>query len=204
MRRAAVAAAVIATVARAEVWEAAPAEDSRIVVHAYKKGFFAAFAHDHHFEVTQWRVTANVPERGLASSSIEAVLSAASLRDRQERLSEADRRKVDGQAAGPEVLDAEHHPRIEFRSERFELEPGGGAEHLRGAVRGTLTLRGRTGPATVNVEAERAQGVWRVRGDARVNQSSFGIRPFSGFGGTVGVKDELVIELSLTLRPRRR
>jgi polyisoprenoid-binding protein YceI len=110
---------------------------------------------------------------------------------------------VNAQAAGPEVLDADHHPRVEFRSERFDVEPGGGPDHVRGALHGTLTMRGRSVPAVANVDAERGPGVWRIRGEARVKQSAFGIKPFSGFAGTVAVKDELKIEFALTLRPRR-
>jgi polyisoprenoid-binding protein YceI len=193
-------AALIAPAARAGRWEGLPA-GGHIVVHVFKKGVFSGFAHDHHFEVTQWRATADIPEGDPASTSVEIVLSASSLRDRQERLSDGDRRKVDAQAAGPEVLDAEHHPSIEFRSQRLELDPGS-REHVRGRLHGMLTLRGRSVPSDVAIEAERGPSEWRVRGVAHVKQTELGIKPFSGFGGTVGVKDELEIECALTLRPR--
>ncbi len=201
---AALTAAVIAGSAAAAQWEARPGGGDRIFVHVFKKGVFSAFAHDHHFEVTQWRAAAEVPDGKPASASVEVALSADSLRDRQRSLSEKDRRKVDEQAAGAEVLDAQHHPRIEFRSQRFEADPGGGTpEHVRGILHGTLTIRGQSVPAAVAVDADRGGGAWRVRGKARLKQTAFGIKPFSGFAGTVGVKDELEIELALTLRPRR-
>jgi len=197
----AVSIAAIVSTARAGSFEARPGGGDRIVVHVFKKGALSAFAHDHHFEVGKWHATADVPDGEPARASVDVVLSAGSLRDRQERLSDADRRKVDGQAAGPEVLDAQHHPEIEFRSERFEAERGGTREHVRGALHGTLTVRGRGVPADVAVEADREKDAWRVRGKARVKQSAFGIKPFSGFAGTVGVKDEVEIEIMLTLRP---
>jgi polyisoprenoid-binding protein YceI len=198
------AAAAVVRQARAEDLVASPGQDSRLMVHVYKRGLFSGFAHDHHFEVGDWQATARIPERGLEATSVEVVAQAGSLHDRQESLSEADRRKVDAQAAGPEVLDAAHHPRVEFRATRLELapRPGDGAEHVRGVLHGALTLRGRSAPADVQVEAERVRDGWRVRGRAKVRQSALGIRPFSGFGGTVGVKDELEIELALALRPR--
>ncbi len=199
----AVAAAAVSASTRAGSWEAGPGGGDRIVVHVFKKGVFSAFAHDHHFEVTEWRATAEVPDGEPASASVEVVASAGSLRDRQERLSENDRRKVDAQAAGPDVLDAQHHPKIEFRSERFEADRGGGPGHVRGTLHGTLTIRGRTAPADVGVEADRGGNEWRVRGKARMKQTALGIKPFSGFGGTVGVKDELELEIALTLRPRK-
>ncbi len=199
---AAVSVAAVVSTARAGSFEARPGGGDRIVVHAFKKGFFSAFAHDHHFEVTKWHATADVPDDEPARASVDVMLSAGSLRDRQERLSDADRRKVDGQAAGPEVLDAQHHPEIEFRSERFEAERGGTPEHVRGTLRGTLTLRGRAVPADVAVEADRDGKAWRVRGKAHVKQTASGIKPYSGFGGGVAVKDDLEIEIVLTLRPR--
>ncbi len=197
-------AALSASAASAASWEARPGGGDRIVVHAFKKGALSGLAHDHHFEVTEWRAIAEVPDREPGATSVEVVLSAGSLRDRQERLSEEDRRKVEAQAAGRDVLDAEHHPKLEFRSERFEAAPGGTPEHVRGTLHGTLTVRGRGVPADVAVEADRSGNEWRVRGKARVKQTSLGIKPFSGFLGTIAVKDELEIELSLTLRPLRR
>jgi polyisoprenoid-binding protein YceI len=183
--------------------EATPAS-GRILVHVLKKGLFAGFAHDHHFEVTAWRATADVPEGDPSRLSVEAVLAAGSLRDRQEALSQADRVKVDAQAAGPDVLDAAHHPEIAWRAERATLEPGSGKDRpARGTAHGLLTLRGRTRPVDLAFEAERDGESWRVRGRGRVRQSDFGISPFSGFLGTVGVEDELEIEVALTLRPAR-
>ncbi len=202
---AALAAAVVAVAPRAEDLEALPGPDSHVLVHVHKRGLFSGFAHDHHFEVTAWRATARVPADAPEATAVTVVLEADSLHDRQEHLSAADRRKVDAQAAGPEVLDAAHHPRIEFRADRLELASGGaGAEHLRGVLHGTLSLRGRSAPADVSVEADRLLDGWRVRGRAKVRQSTFGIRPFSGFAGTVGVKDEVEIELVLALRSGAR
>ncbi len=191
--------AAVAPAASAGEWEALP-PGGHIVVHVQKKGLFSGFAHDHAFEVTEWRASAVIPDGDPASTSVEVVLSAGTLHDRQPRLSEGDRRKVDAQASGPDVLDAEHHPRIEFRSQRLELERGStDGAHLRGTLHGTLALRGRSAPADVDFEAERGADAWSVRGNAHVKQTAFGIKPFSGFGGTVGVKDELVVELDLTL-----
>lgn len=188
---------------RTEHLEARPA-DGRIVVNVYKAGLFSAFAHDHHFEVSEWRATAAVPEGDPSATSVDVVLSAGSLRDTQRGLSDGDRRKIDAQAAGPNVLDASHHPRIEFRSERIQLtpSPGDATTHARGTIHGVLTLRGRSVLTNVRFDAEQASGAWRVRGTARVKQSDFGIKPFSGFGGTVRVKDEMSVEISLTLPSR--
>jgi polyisoprenoid-binding protein YceI len=191
----------LASGARAEEWVADPSA-SRVVVHVWKKGVFSAFAHDHHFEVTSWRAAVDLARQGSRPRSVHVVLAADSLHDRQRSLSEKDRRKVDAQAAGPGVLDAEHHRTIEYAADRFDLRPGDDADRVRGTAHGTLTARGEAIPIDVAFEADRGAGAWRVRGSAGVKQTAIRIRPFSGFGGTVGVKDEVEIEFTLLLRPR--
>ena len=173
-----------------------------IRIHVAKRGAFAMFAHDHDFEVTRWSGTAELPGGDPAAVRVELVLSAGSLHDREGKLSEADRRKVDAQAAGPEILDAAHAPEIAYRSERVTVADGGAAGGpVRGTIHGQLTLRGRTGPVDAAFEATRDPDGWAVKGSARFKQSAFGITPFSGFGGTVGVKDEVEVTFQLALRP---
>ncbi len=195
-----VAASAASSAARGRL-EASP-EAEGIRIHVSKRGLFSAFAHDHDFEVTRWRGTAEIPEADPGRASVELALEAGSLRDREKGLSGGDRRKVDAQAAGPDVLDAAHAPEITYRSDGVTLDapPGRQAGPVRGTLHGRLTLRGRTRPVDATFEAEREAGGWRVRGRARFRQSEFGIRPFSGFGGTVGVKDEIGVTFALTLR----
>ncbi len=193
--------AAAAAPAAAAGLEATPAS-GRIRVHVFKKGLFAAFAHDHHFEATEWRVRAEVPGGDPSKLSVEAIIAAGSLHDRQGALSGADRAKVDANAAGPDVLDAAHHPEIAWRSVDVVLDPGSGKDgRVRGTVHGRLTMHGRTRPVDLVFEARRLGQAWDVRGTGRARQSDFGISPFSGFAGTVGVKDEVEIEIALMLRP---
>lgn len=176
-------------------------EGEGVRVHVARRGLFSAFAHDHDFEVTRWHGTASVPDGDPARASVELVLDAASLRDREKGLSAGDRRKVDAQAAGPGVLDAAHAPEIVYRADGASLEPGAAGGAVRGTLHGELTLRGRTRPVDATFEASREGAGWRVRGRARFAQSQFGIRPFSGFGGTVGVKDAVEVTFAIELQP---
>ncbi len=195
------AAGLSAAPAGAERFDAKPAGPG-IRIHVAKRGAFAMFAHDHDFEVTRWRGTAEIPGGDPARASIDLALEAGSLHDREAKLSEADRRKVDAQAAGPEILDAAHAPEVTFRSERVVVDGAGSGDGapVRGTIHGKLTIRGRTNPVDAPFEATRQGEGWTVRGKARFRQSEFGIRPFSGFGGTVGVKDEVEVTFELALR----
>jgi polyisoprenoid-binding protein YceI len=182
--------------------EATPAGDG-VRVKVAKSGLFSAFAHDHDFEVTRWRGTVELPAGDPARVAVELVLAPDSLRDREKGLSEGDRHKVEGQAAGPAVLDAGRFPEITFRADRADVDPGSASDggHLRGVLHGLLTLHGVTRPVEARFEATREGEAWHARGEARLRQSEFGIKPFSGAGGTVGVKDELEVKFDLTLRP---
>jgi polyisoprenoid-binding protein YceI len=180
--------------------EAVP-DGEGIRIHVAKRGLFSGFAHDHDFEVTRWRGTAELPGGDPGRASLELVLQAGSLRDREQGLSDGDRRKVDAQAAGPDVLDAGKAPEITYRADRVSAEPGPASGGVRGTIHGRLTVRGQTRPLDATFEADPGPDGWRVRGRARFRQSEFGIRPFSGFGGTVAVKDEVEVTFALALRP---
>ncbi len=172
-------------------------------VHVHKSGVFSAFGHDHDFEVTRWRGGVELQAGDPARATVTVTAAADSLRDREAGLSAADRAKVEAQTAGPAVLDAARWPEIVFRAEGVALpSPGtssGGPQE--GVLHGELTLHDRTKPLEVSYRAERDGDGWRVRGKARFRQSGFGLKPFSGAGGTVGVKDEIEVTFTVTLRP---
>ncbi|HET8725284.1 MAG TPA: YceI family protein [Anaeromyxobacteraceae bacterium] len=185
-------------------WAADPAR-SRIAVHVLKKGLLSGMAHDHHFEATAFRATAVADEPGGRLVSLEVVVRAASLRDRQPDLSPEDRAKVDAQAAGEDVLDAGRFPELRF----VAGAPGTGglalpaAGEAEGTLPGSLTLRGQERSLAVPVRATREGGAWRAKGSVRFKQSDFGIEPYSGFLGTIAVHDEVEVEWDLLLVERQ-
>jgi polyisoprenoid-binding protein YceI len=192
-------------VAQAEpvTWTASTGS-GHIVVHVYKRGLFSGLAHDHHFSATDWRVTAVLDPGAPGLARVEVVVAAASLRDQQAALTEKDRDKVNGRAAGPETLDAARYPEIRFVADRLAVvgpAPSGPEGALDGDLVGTLSMHGVSRPLKVPVHATRDGERWRVTGSARLKQSQFGIEPFSGFAGTVAVHDEAVIEFDLQLGP---
>jgi polyisoprenoid-binding protein YceI len=172
-------------------------------VRVWKRGLFSGFAHDHDFEVTRWTGSIDPGSGGLEHASLKVTIAADSLRDREEGLSGGDRKKVDAQAAGPGVLHAAEYPEIEYVAEGLALEPGSDRDGpLRGTIHGTLALRGKTRPVDATFEATRESGSWRAKGRARFRQSDFGIEPFSGFGGTVKVKDEIEVRFDVKVPAR--
>lgn len=201
MRTALIAAALAAAgAARGAPLDAGP-ETGRILVNVGKSGLFSAFAHDHVMEVTRWRARAEVPDGDPARASVEVTLDATSLRERNERLSEDDRRQIERDTAGRRILDAARHPEIVFRADRVTVAPPAAGGATRGTLHGTLTLHGTTRAVDLPFEASREGAGWRVRGEVRLEQTDYGIEPFRTMGGTVGVKDAVVLDLAITFRP---
>jgi polyisoprenoid-binding protein YceI len=188
-------------------WWTADTARSRITIHVFKKGLLSGLAHDHHFVPGNWSATATFEGASPSAAHVEVIVAANSLRDQQPALSEKDREKVDRQAAGPEVLDARRYPEIRFVSKSVAVASGtSGAPDggLRGTLTGTLSLHGQERPVSVPITATKDGKTWRARGTVNFNQSAFGIHPYSGFGGTIAVRDEVKLEYELVLTPASR
>jgi polyisoprenoid-binding protein YceI len=173
---------------------------SRITLHAFKRGLLAALAHHHHFVAGEWRATATSDGRTPSGADVQVIIAADSLRDQQPALSQKDRKKVDRQAAGPDVLDARRYPEIRFVSNAPDVAPAaalGADGPLQGTLTGTLSLHGRERPMSIPFTATKEGGAWRARGAVAFKQSDFGIRPYSGFAGTIAVRDEVKLEYDI-------
>ncbi|MFO0583534.1 MAG: YceI family protein [Anaeromyxobacter sp.] len=175
--------------------------DGRLVIHAFKKGLLSAFAHDHAFEPARFSVTAALPDGDPARAGVEVIVDARTLEDHAEGLSAANRQKVSAQARGPEHLDAERFPEVRWTCDGLALDPPGPGGARTGSARGVLHLHGVRRPVTLEVELEPEGARWRVRAHGTFQQSDFGVHPFSGMGGALAVKDEVELEVSLTLGP---
>ncbi|MGC4000474.1 MAG: YceI family protein [Anaeromyxobacter sp.] len=177
--------------------------DGKVVMRVYKKGLFSPFAHDHAFQPGRWSATAELPDGDPARARVAVRIDARTLEDHAEGLSEADRRKVSGQARGADLLDVERHPEITWRCEGLELDAPGEGGARKGTAHGQLALHGQERPLDLAVEATPDGPGWRVKARGRIRQSGYGIRPFSSMGGALAVKDQVDIEVDLVLRPER-
>ncbi len=158
---------------------------SEMTVRVYKAGVLGAFGHDH-------EIAAPIESGAVDTSAhtVELRVAAASLRVRDPKASEKDRGEIQSTMVGPEVLDAEHHPEIVFRSTGAE-STGDGAWRLHG----NLVIHGQSHPIEVEVRGSGGH----YRGSTRLKQSEFGIEPVKVAGGTIRVKDEIRIEFDIQL-----
>jgi polyisoprenoid-binding protein YceI len=163
-------------------------EKSAMTVRVYKAGIFSAFGHDHEIAAP---IAGGAVDPG--AHSVELRVNARALRVGDPGVSEKDRAQIQETMLGPEVLDAEHHAEIVFRS--AAASPGGEGVWQ---VRGTLTLHGENRPVTVEVREHGGHYV----GSARLKQTDFGIKPVKVAGGTVRVKDEIRVDFDIQLEEK--
>jgi len=143
-----------------------------------------SFAGDNHL-VRAPLASGSVNEAG---KHIEFKVQSKSLRVEDPGTAADKKAQIQERMLGPDVLDSEHFPVIQFRSTSVSGAPA----DLR--VAGDLTLRGQTRPVEAKIQ-EIAKGHWR--GAASLKQSAFGIKPISIAGGTVKVKDEMKLEFEI-------
>jgi polyisoprenoid-binding protein YceI len=158
---------------------------SVMTVRVYKAGVFSALGHNH-------EISAPITGGAIDTSArqVELQANAAALQVRDPDVSDKDRAQIQGTMLGPEVLDAEHHAEIVFRSTGTEPTGAGSWQ-----VHGNLTLRGQTKP--IEVQVREAGG--HYIGTSRFRQTDFGIKPVKVAGGTIQVKDEIRIEFDIQL-----
>ena len=171
----------------------------RVVVKTGREGLAARAGHDLTMEITRWSARVTVPRAeagGDAAATLTAELDLGSLTVREgtggaKPLSDRDRRDIQGTAR--KILgDA---AKASFASSRVVAAPAG-SPSANGAIEGTLTLRGTSRPLRLQVISP-AAGAYR--GSATVRQTDFGITPYSGFFGTLKLKDEVAVEFEVSI-----
>ena len=160
---------------------------SSVTVHVYKSGLFSAFAHNHTVRAPIRQ--GNIRLGGVAAVDLEFDSREMKVQDPEASAKERD--EVQRTMLGPEVLDSAQYPEIRFRSTRVEQTAPG-----KWQASGELTLHGKTNPIVVEVSEQSGH----YAGKARIKQTEFGITPIRIAGGTVKVKDEVVVEFEVVVR----
>lgn len=155
----------------------AEAVDCRVSV--FRDGVAKSMGHDVDLRVT--RLSLDVAD----DDTITADFEADSLQVVSEGPSEADRQKIAGNAA--DTLGARKFSKITFRSTSVERD-GDSA-----TIKGDLTLHGVTNP--ISVQAHDDGKCWSA--ELTLDQTKFGIKPFSAMLGALKIKSEVKIHISV-------
>jgi polyisoprenoid-binding protein YceI len=169
-------------------------DNGRIVLKTSRAGFAAKAGHDLTIEVTRWSAQVEVPDEdagGVTAAKITAELDLGSLEVREgsggaKPLTDSDRRDIKKTMSG--ILGDGTASFTSAKITRFGASGG--------AIEGTVTLNGQSQPVRLQV-SEPAPG--RYRGSATVQQTGFGLKPYTGFFGALKLKDEVTVEFELNL-----
>jgi polyisoprenoid-binding protein YceI len=161
-------------------------EHGRLVVRTYREGLVAAVGHDLILEITSWSADLSADD---ADTSVEATIDLGTLVVRSgtggaKSLTDRDRREIASNAR--KSMDTDHHPTAKFVSTKVTRTDDGGT------IEGTLTLRGKDNPFTLQVGRTEA-GHYRATGTLR--QTDYGIKPYTAFFGALKLKDQVEIEV---------
>jgi polyisoprenoid-binding protein YceI len=166
-------------------------DNGRIVLKTGRAGLAARAGHDLTIEVTRWSAQVEVPDAGVAAATVAAELDLGSLEVREGKggakpLTDGDRREIKKTMSG--ILGG---GTASFTSSRIVVTGASG-----GAIEGTVTLNGKSQPVRLQVTSP---GEGRYRGGGTLNQTAFGIKPYTGFFGALKLKDEVVVEFEADL-----
>ena len=164
------------------------ASTAQCVVYSYKDGLLSKIAHDLKHRVTRFNLHVDENTR-----AIDAAIDAGSLRvecvmkdgvESSEDLRADDKKKIEQQIA-QEVLHANEHPVIRFRSTSVRPRPEGLE------IEGMLALHAWT--HQVSTLARRVNGHYEA--ELTIHQPAFGIKPFSAMMGTLKIKPDVLVRV---------
>lgn len=182
--------------AQPKAYEIQPAEGSRFELLVYKTGFMKGKVHSFLFPRYKATLTydAKAPERSQVRLSIET----APVQLTDTWLSAKDFQKVQ-EFARKDMLNAERYSSMTFDSSSVNAVAGGEFD-----VKGTLTIRNVSKPATIRVKLDPLPyGTLRFSGESKIKLTDYGLKPPSAALGTVGTKDEMDVKFVLVALPSK-
>lgn len=166
------------------------AENGDCRIYTYKEGMLAAVAHDLQLRVTRFELevdeAAGRIEGTFEPASIRVVCAMRDGREAPELLASSNFSKIEANLRD-DVLRVQRYRTIRFRSTKVEQVPEG---HR---IAGTLELHGATRP--IQALARREGTGWTTR--VVLHQPDFGIKPYSAMLGTLRVRPDVTVELTL-------
>ncbi|MEL6177442.1 MAG: YceI family protein [Myxococcota bacterium] len=165
------------------------ASTATCLVYTFKDGLLSKLAHDLKLEVTSFTIEAG-PEGITANFDPSALRVVCCMRHGNPApgtLSARDKRTIEGSIA-KEILKASRHPDITFRSTQLALREDGGY-----TIEGQLSMHGHT--RNLSMRAYRKGDT--LEASVRLHQPDFGIKPYKALMGTLKIKPEVEVTLSL-------
>ncbi len=167
-------------------------QDGQLLLRVYREGVASKMGHDLVIEVKDWSAKVDVNPEDLSQSSIEATAQVPSFSVIEgtggaKPLSQGDKADIKKNIT-EKVLTGS--PSISFRSTGTPSVNGS-----RATVPGELTINGTARPITLDVMLDGGKAKTKFK----VAQTEFGIKPFKAFMGALKVRDDVEVELEVSL-----
>ena len=169
-------------------------DNGRIILRTFRDGLAAQAGHDLTIEAVRWSGELVVaPDLTPASLTVTVDLGALVVRAGTggiKSLTDRDKREI--AVSARKVLSSDRYPEATFTATSFEPGPA----DTGGTIVGTLTLTGRSQPQRLQVTQT---GPGQYRATTTIRQTSFGIKPYSAFLGSLKVADAVEVEAEVDL-----
>lgn len=189
------------------------ARDASIRVFVFREGVARSIGHDIEIDVPSFWMDVSTGPSSPEQISIDATIDAGSLRVLgsvkggsldEDALSRHDKATIE-RAIRDDILDSSRFPTITFRSSRIALSSPPGT---RARIEGQLTLKGITRPLDFDAILHGGHagghtgghtGAHDVSAEVVIDQTSFGIKPYTALLGALRVKREVLVRVRAPL-----
>jgi hypothetical protein len=165
------------------------ATTAECLVFTYKDGLLSAIAHDLKIKVSQFQIQineANQIEAKFLTNSLRVVNPMQAGAENPSMLNASDKRKIE-QTIIDEVLHSARFSEIKFVSTSVKAT---GDTYQ---IEGQLTLHGQTKSISFTTKREAN----RHSAELKISQPDFGMKPYSAMLGTLKIKPEVTIKVSV-------
>ena len=171
---------------------------SHVRIHLGRSGLLKFMGHEHHIEAPLTEGRVEVADDDPARSSVALRFASATLYVIPGTEPAEDIPEVESRMRG-EVLEVERHPQVVFSS--TAVKTAGTGPRLKLVVAGTLTLKGRSFPVEIPLEAARQGDALEAKGEVELNLRDLGIEPPS-VAGVVKVSNRFKLEFDIRARSK--
>jgi polyisoprenoid-binding protein YceI len=166
--------------------------NATLTVHTGRAGMASKAGHDLVLVASRWSGSLTLDPDDPSQSRLVLNVDPTGLEVREgtggvKPLSDADRAEIKGNLA-KKVLRTDRHAEIGFVSTTIAPGPDGSY-----AVDGDLTLAGTTRPVRFQLDVEPGSPGTTLRASATIDQTDFGIKPYSALMGALKVADHVEI-----------
>jgi polyisoprenoid-binding protein YceI len=172
-------------------------QQSRFTAQAFATGLLSFMGHNPTIEIRDFEGDVEFEDDMIAKMKLNLKVRAGSLAV-ADAVKSTDRTEIEGRMR-TDVLETSSFPEISYRAEAVTSERIDNG-HYRVGLNGSLMLHGLSRPHQTGVELKVFTEGIRVLGKTGLRMSEFRIQPVTALGGTIRLKDEVVLTFDLGAR----